>query len=107
MTVKDLMPWLKSRNSEKSRFEQSSSPFLALHREVNRTFDDFLRDFQVPGRGATAWPPIEISETNDEIKVVVELPGLEHRDVDLTLDDGVLRLKGQRSLEKNGTIYSE
>ena len=107
MTMKDLMPWTKSRNSEKSRFAESSSPFLELHREVNRTFDDFLRDFQAPGRRATAWPPIEISETNDEITVVAELPGLEHRDVDMTLADGVLRLKGQRSLERNGTVYSE
>ena len=107
MPVKDLMPWTKSRNPEKVRFAQGSGPFLALHREVNRTFDDFLRDFEVPGRNATAWPPIEISETNDEIRVVAELAGLEHRDVDVTLADGVLRLKGQRSLEQNGTLYSE
>jgi len=107
MAVKDLLPWMKSRNSEKSRVAESSSPFVALHREVNRTFDNFSRDFEVPGRSATAWPSIEISETDDEIRVVAELAGLEHRDVDVTLADGVLRLKGQKSLEKNGTVYSE
>jgi len=107
MNVKNLVPWSKNRNLEKSRFAESSSPFLALHREMNRMFDDFLRDVDVPGRGATAWPHIEISETNDEIRVLAELAGLEQRDVDVTLDDGVLTLKGQKSLEKNGTLYSE
>src|SRR4051812_40887500 len=105
MNVKDLVPWSKNRNLEKSRFAESSSPFLALHREMNRMFDDFLRD--MPGRGTTAWPHIEISETHDEIKVIAELAGLEQRDVDVTLDEGVLTLKGQKSLEKNGTLYSE
>jgi HSP20 family protein len=107
MNVKDLVPWGKNRNLEKSRFAETGSPFLALHREMNRMFDDFLRDVDVPGRGATAWPHIEISENNDEIKVVAELAGLEQRDVDVTLDDGVLTLKGHKSLEKNGTLYSE
>lgn len=107
MNVKDLIPWSKNRNLETSRFAAGSSPFLALHREMNRMFDDFLRDYDVRGRGATAWPHIEISETDDEIKVVAELAGLEQRDVDVTLDDGVLTLKGQKSLEKDGTLYSE
>ena len=107
MNVKDLVPWSRNRNLQKNRFAESSSPFLALHREMNRMFDDFLRDVDVPGRGVTAWPHIEISETHDEIKVVAELAGLEQRDVDVTLDDGVLTLKGQKTLEKNGTLYSE
>jgi HSP20 family protein len=106
MNVKDLVPWSKNRNLEKSRFAESSSPFLTLHREMNRMFDDFLRDMDVPGRGAV-WPHIEICETHDEIRVIAELAGLEQRDVDVTLDDGVLTLKGQKSLEKNGTLYSE
>ena len=107
MNVKDLVPWGKNRTVEKRHFAEPGSPFLALHREMNRMFDDFMRDFDVHGRGATAWPHIEISETDDEIRVAAELAGLEQRDVHVTLDDGVLTLKGQKSLEKNGTLYSE
>jgi HSP20 family protein len=107
MNMKDLVPWGRHRNLDRSRFAESSSPFLALHREMNRMFDDFLRDFDGPGRGAGAWPHIEISETADEIRVVAELAGLEQRDVNVTLDEGVLTLKGHKSLEKNGTLYSE
>jgi HSP20 family protein len=108
MNVKDLVPWGKNRNLEQSRFAETGSQFLALHREMNRMFDDFLRDVDVPGRRwGTSWPHIEISETHDEIKVIAELAGLEQRDVDVTLDEGVLTLKGRKSLEKNGTVYSE
>ena len=72
---------------------------------MNRMFDDFLRD--LPGREESTWPQIEVSETDDEVKIVAELAGLEERDVDMTLQDGVLTLKGQKRLEKNGTVYSE
>ena len=41
MNVKDLVPWGRNRNLEKSRFAEDGSPFLALHREMNRMFDDF------------------------------------------------------------------
>jgi HSP20 family protein len=107
MNVKDLVPWGKNRSRDVSRFADQTSPFLGLHRERNRMFDDFMRDFDLPGRNVTSWPHIELSETDDEIKVVAELAGLEERDVDVTLEEGVLTLKGQKTLEKNGTVYSE
>ena len=105
MNVRNLIPWRKNRNLERNRFSEHASPFLALHREMNRMFDDFLRDMHE--RSGSAWPQIELSETDDEIRVVAELAGLEQRDVDMTLDEGVLTLKGQKRLEKNDTVYSE
>jgi HSP20 family protein len=105
MNVKSLIPWRKNRSLERNRFGEQASPFLALHREMNRMFDDFLRDMD--GRTRSAWPQIELSETQDEIKVVAELAGLEERDVNMTLDEGVLTIKGQKRLERNGTLYSE
>jgi HSP20 family protein len=105
MNVKNLIPWRKNRSLEERRLGDQGSPFLALHREMNRMFDDFLRD--VDGRTGFAWPQIELSETPDELRVVAELAGLEQRDVDMTLDEGVLTLKGQKRLEKNDTVYCE
>jgi HSP20 family protein len=107
MNVKSLVPWGKSRNLEASRVPEGASPFLALHREMNRMFDDFLSDFGMSGRPGPAWPHIELSEADDELKVVAELPGLEERDVEVTLQDGVLTLKGQKKGEENGRLYSE
>ena len=107
MNVKDLVTWRRNRQSDASRFGEPASPLLTLHREMNRMFDDVMRDFDMRGRGGFAWPQIEISETNDEIKIVAELAGLEERDVAVTLDEGVLTLKGHKSLETSGSLYSE
>jgi HSP20 family protein len=107
MNIKSLVPWRRNHRSEPSRFADQANPFLALHREMNRMFDDVMRDFDVRGHSSTSWPQIEISETNDEIKIVAELAGLEQRDVDVALDDGVLTLKGHKTLETNGSLYSE
>jgi HSP20 family protein len=107
MNVKSLIPWGNKSNLPASRFAEQGSPFLALHREMNRMFDDFFQDFAVPGRLSSGWPRIEVSEAEDEIKVLAELPGLEEKDVEVVLEEGVLTLKGEKKVERNGTLYSE
>jgi HSP20 family protein len=107
MNMRSLVPWSKNRSLEASHFPEQSSPFLALHREMNRMFDDFLRGFDMTGHGTSGWPSIEVSDAGNELKVIAELPGLEERDIDVTLQEGVLTLKGRKSVEKNGTVYSE
>jgi HSP20 family protein len=102
----NLLPWRKNRG-ELRRMDDDARPFFALHREMNRVFDDFLRDFDAPRRAGPAWPSIEVSETGDEVKVVAEVPGLDKRDVELSLHDGVLTLRGEKKLERNGSLYSE
>lgn len=103
---RNLLPWSKNRG-QVSRANEDANPFFALHREMDRLFDDFGRVFDVPARGNSGWPSIEISETGDEIKVVAEVPGLEKGDVEVTLRDGVLALRGEKKIERNGTVYSE
>jgi HSP20 family protein len=59
--------------------------------------------FGLPGN----WPHMEVSETDKEVKVIAELPGLEQKDVDVSLHDGVLTLKGEKKSETDGALYSE
>ncbi len=111
MDVKSLIPWGRNRNAPALRYAEETSPFLALHREMNRLFDDFFRGWDLPAASrfgwSAGWPSAEVSETDKEVKVVAELPGLEEKDVDVTLHDGVLTLKGEKKAESNGSIYSE
>src|SRR5690606_37691068 len=90
-----------------SRLTERTSPFLALHREMDRLFADFLRDFDLPVRVGWNWPNVEVSEEEDQYKVLAELPGLEKGDVEVTFQDGVLRLKGEKKGARNATLYSE
>jgi HSP20 family protein len=115
MNVRELIPWNRSRDVTVRRSEEAN-PFLTLHREMNRLFDDAFRGFDLApfdlGRGfgrALGWPNIEVSETDKEVKVVVELPGLEEKDVELELANGVLVIKGEKRTETDDKdrLFSE
>ena len=108
MSVRDLIPWGRNNGTQvPSLFRDSErDPFLSLHREVNRLFDDAFRGFGSSLRnfsGASAfgggWPSVEISDDDKQMKVTAELPGLEEKDVEVLLDDGVLTLKGEKRSE--------
>jgi HSP20 family protein len=108
MSVRDLIPWGRNNgNQVPTTFRDGErDPFLSLHREVNRLFDDVFRGFgsNLPSfNGASAfsggWPSVEISDGQKEIRVTAEVPGLEEKDIEVLLDDGVLTLKGEKRSE--------
>ena len=73
-------------------------------------FDRFAGDFDLPTlfEDGKAWvPAFDISETENEYMVTAELPGIDEKDIDVTLSDGVLTVKGQKKQEKedNGENY--
>jgi HSP20 family protein len=78
---------------------------------MNRLFDDVFRGFDDPrlwgGRGA--WPSVDVEETEKEYRVTAELPGLEERDVEVLLQDGLLTVRGEKKLETEARnrSYSE
>lgn len=111
MALADLVPWTRSRSVANQRSAAEGDPLAMFHREMNRMFDDFARGFAglSPigfGTGGT-WPQVEVSETKDEVKVVAELPGMEQNDVEASLHDGMLTLRGEKKSETNGALYSE
>jgi HSP20 family protein len=102
MNVRDLVPW--NRNAEPSRRavpSASEHPMFALHREMNRLFDDVFRGFDAPALlGArSTWPQIEVEDADAEYRVSAELPGLEEKDVEVLVQDGVLILRGEKRAE--------
>src|SRR5690349_15422147 len=106
MSVRDLIPWGRSNNRAPVPYrDDDRSPFLSLHREMNRVFDDFFRDFdmRLPMMGgagfAAGWPQIDLAETDKEVTVTAELPGLDDKDVELLVEDGMLTLRGEKRSE--------
>jgi HSP20 family molecular chaperone IbpA len=105
MTMRDLIPWNRGRDMAVRRGEDN--PFLTLHREMNRLFDDVFRGFDLSPFGsdrffdriAGNWPRVEVSETDKEIEVTAELPGLDERDVRVELANGVLAIAGEKKTE--------
>lgn len=68
-----------------------------LHRLFGR--DDLLESEALNGMGDWA-PPVDILETEHDITVKAELPGVDAKDVTVSLDNNVLTLRGERRLER-------
>lgn len=103
--LRDLIPWSRGRDVAVRRGEEAN-PFLTLHREMNRLFDDVFRGFDLAPFGSDTsldrrfgWPNIEVSESDREVKVTAELPGLDEKDVQVELANGVLTIKGEKKTE--------
>ena len=108
MAFRDLIPWSRQENHLSARVgpeqkrEPESHPLLSLHREVNRLFDDVFRNFAataVSGFDMVDWPRVELAETEKELRITAELPGLDEKDVEITVEDGVLTLHGEKRSE--------
>ncbi len=107
MAFRDLIPWSRQENrlpdSVSAERERGDLPLLSLHREVNRLFDDMFRGFGMPSWGGferiSTWPNLELGETGKEVRITAELPGLDEKDVDITLEEGVLTLRGEKKSE--------
>jgi HSP20 family protein len=115
MAIRDLIPWNRGREVSVRRSEETN-PFLTLHREMNRLFDDVFRGFDLAPFGndrfsdrAMGWPNIEVSETDKEVQITAELPGLEQKDIDLELANGVLAIRGEKrtETEDKDRLFSE
>jgi len=107
MSDRGTASWGRGRTGSAS---EDGNPLLALYREVNRTVDEFLRGIDLPvfGRGgAGAWPRVDVAETETEVRVVAELPGMDEKDVEVTLHDGVLTLAGEKKTESEGAVRRE
>lgn len=84
-------------------FETSlgATPVFGLRREMNRLFDDML----TRTTPSTTWaPPVDVREDDQEIALQLELPGVKPENVDVTCDNGILTVHGEKRVErKEGT----
>lgn len=79
--------------------------FPNLQREMNRLLDQFRNGFPLPDAGARAafgaefFPAIDVVETDDALEVSAEVPGVSEKNIDASISDNVLTLKGEKSSE--------
>jgi HSP20 family protein len=83
-------------------------PVLSLHREMNRLFDDVFRGAGLPaatgsqgqGGGTFVNASMNVSETDKEIRITAELPGVTEQDIDVSLEDDMLTIRGEKKFER-------
>jgi HSP20 family protein len=98
MNLKTLVPF---------RSRSSSAPldvnvFGTLQREIDRLFDDFTNGSSLSNNQGTSnlMPSIDVTESDKEIVITVEMPGLERKDVDISLENDVLTIRGEKKIEE-------
>ena len=103
MSMRDLIPWGRQENRAPTLYrDEVRDPVISFRREIDRLFDDAFRGFgaSAPGFGqAFAWPAVEVSDHESEVRVTAEMPGLRREDVELSFDNGLLAIRGERKAE--------
>ena len=105
-----LIPW---RSKRKDTGRQESSPLAALRTEVDRLFDSFFRDpwGTVEGRLGLErpWhPAVDVAESEEEVTVRVEIPGVQPENLNVSLMGNQLTLSGEKresTEKKDETCY--
>ncbi|MBW1859224.1 MAG: Hsp20/alpha crystallin family protein [Deltaproteobacteria bacterium] len=74
-----------------------------LSRPETDFFDRFFGDFTLPSLmfEGTEWTPaFDVSETDRELVIKAEVPGMDKKDINITVSDGMLTIKGEKKHEK-------
>jgi HSP20 family protein len=86
------------------RGDPNDNPLFSLHKEIDRLFGDFAGGFGFPAMakagGPVMAPQLDVVETDKSYEISVELPGVEEKDLDVSLAEGVLTIKGEKRYEK-------
>lgn len=92
--------------SGKDLAKKSEHPVDQFRDEMNRLFDSFFRGFDIEpfdARGGVFSPKVDVVETEAEIRVSAELPGMDEKEIEVTLGKDSLTIRGEKKLEKDET----
>jgi len=95
MSLRALVPFRDRQGLARPEF----GVFGSLQREVDRLFDDFARSTLAMAGNGSLMPSMDITETEKEFVITAELPGLERKDVEISLEDNVLTIRGEKKSE--------
>lgn len=102
MGLKDMVT--RKGESAPKRWDDS---FLGFHREMNNLFSEFFKDFY-DMEPAALNVAVDVHEGDKHVEVTVELPGIEEKDLELTLHRDSLTIKGEKKQEsekKEGNFH--
>ena len=97
-----VRPQISGRNSG------SSHPLMRLHNEIDQIFDQFYHGFplfplrwpQERSKGGVVFPQLNIVENKNAYTITVDAPDVEEKDIELTVQEGALTIRGEKQTEK-------
>jgi HSP20 family protein len=103
MAFRDLFKRPFSGESSLPVKREEDNPFYALQKDINAVFDNFFRDFDLlPQRfGFEGFSPkVDVVESDKEIKISAELPGMDEKDIEVSVNKEAVTIKGEKKAEK-------
>lgn len=108
--VRDLIPWRKKRSAEQVALgHQSDHPIVTLQREMNELFDSFFGEKEgnltsklwgdLRSRDTQGSFSIDVTESDKEVRVTADIPGVDEKDLDIELTDNLLTIRGEKQQE--------
>jgi len=103
-----LIPW-RSKSQPLPQRDDFLDPILSLRREIDRMFDEIFDGFGGSAfRSTSLRPAIDMTENEKELVISADLPGLDEKDLEVSLAGDVLTIKGEKKAEheeRNGGHY--
>lgn len=104
MSLRSLLPF----GREAVPMRSDGDLFATLHRDLDRLFDTMMTSSLTPAWSDRMVPRVDLRETDTGLDVTAELPGVDEKDVDITLGDGTLTIRGEKKMaEETGTAAKE
>jgi HSP20 family protein len=100
MDLKNLIPFGKK---ELQIRKEDDNPFAMMQREMNRVFDSFNRNWGLgafPEFNGAFMPRLDVTEEAKAFTVTAELPGMDEKEIDLSLSGDMLTIRGEKKEEK-------
>lgn len=98
-----MLPILRNRLATPALFESSLEPWSDLRREIDRLFDSAVWGMGTTNgvQGIQSWaPPMDVHDEDDSLRFTFEIPGVNPDDVDVTVENGVLTVSGEKKFER-------
>jgi len=102
MAFRDLLPW---HWGDTKSGPTADDPFDSLQHTMNRLLESFRREIGRPGKNGdfgVVRSRMDISESDDAFEVMVELPGMDEKNVDVSVTDDALTIRGEKKTEESG-----
>lgn len=103
MRLTSLAPWKRQDHGQLSR--PVSDPISSLQRELNQLFEGFFDDspFKFAERGGATLmaPKLDVSETDQVVQVMAEMPGLKEDDIEVEFAGDSLRIRAEKKDERD------
>lgn len=110
-----LVPWKTKRAGQQNGDEFVDAPLARFRSEMDQLFNRFLgRDWDLVGSGFTGYsglgewmPSLDVTESDKEVTVRAEVPGVDPKDLDITVSGNVLTISGEKkeTTERKGESF--